>query len=300
MVMFTHPVTATETSLQDIINAGHIDIGTNAEYAPFETYIIADDTYEGFDIDIANFIAADIGVDIVWHNVAWDGILLGLETTYDIIISAMTITDEREEQCDFSRYYYQSYQAIMIRACTQDITCMDDINKTSIKVGYQTGTTSDIFAHDSLISTKSGFEEITQAINALKVGNIDVMLGDKATLADAMKNSPGTFKLVGQFSPENFGIACKSGAISLVNKINEIIDGLLGTDLENPVFSEDYQTFYNNWFLSDEEIETYAGDTDEPCPTGIPGFPIVSLAVVIPISILVISKKLSKRIEKRI
>lgn len=300
MVIFTIPVKAEETSLQDIIAAGEIHIGTNAEYAPFETYIIETGEYEGFDIDIANWIAADLGVDIVWHNVAWDGILLGLETTYDIIISAMTITEEREEQCDFTRYYYQSYQAIMVRSCNQEISNMDDLNKTSVKVGYQTGTTSDIFAADHLISQKSGFEEITQAINALKVGNIDAMLGDKATLADAMKNSPGIFKLVGQFSPENFGIACKSGATSLVDRLNQIINGFLGTDLDNPVFNETYQGFYDAWFLSDEEIESYAGDTDEPCPEGIPGFPIASIAIIIPISVLVINKKLSRKIEKRI
>lgn len=278
-----------DTSLADIIEAGKIVVGTNAEYAPFESVDPETDEIIGFDADIIAVIANEIGVDIEWNDVGFDTLVSSLaQGSFDCVIAAMTITEEREEQVDFTRWYFKSEQAVLVAVENpESIADIDDVNASTIKVGVQQGTTSDLYLTDNNFTTEvQSYNTITLAIQALKQGTIDVVLGDHATLQNAIANDVEAYTVVDTFSPEDFGIAVPDGHSTLLAEMNTILDELLGTDLDNPIPNEEYNTIFVTW------MEMNAIGYVEPENT-VPGFSFLGLIAAIPIgySILYIKKR---------
>ncbi|MHA1168823.1 MAG: transporter substrate-binding domain-containing protein [Candidatus Hodarchaeales archaeon] len=260
-------------TLATIIDRGTLKVGSDTTYPPFEEINATTNEAQGFDIDIAQIIADDIGVELEIVTSAWDPIIPNLQAEqFDMIISAMTITEAREVEVDFSRWYYQSYQAVLVPAANpKNIKSETDLNQTGLKVGLQLGTTSHLWCNDSLIEgvTVSPYDTILLAIQALKNGQVDVVLGDYAVLAlDEIKSAET--KVVSTFSPENFGIAMRNGDTDLVNRVNQILDGLLGTDLENPAPNAKYNEIYKRWF-----------EVNAPDFKAAPGFELSAFILVI-------------------
>ncbi|MHA1473893.1 MAG: Loki-CTERM sorting domain-containing protein [Promethearchaeota archaeon] len=277
-----------DTSLADIIAAGEITVGIEAAYPPFEDRDPETDEIIGFDPDIMAIIADDIGVDIVWKDVGWDVIFTSLDSgLYDCIISAVTITAEREETMDFSRWYYKSTQAVMVKlANPKNITTIEDVNATTVKVGVQAGTTSDIYLVDNNYTAEMvPFATINLAIEALKLETVDCVLGDYDTLNAGKTSQPDTFEIVDTFSPEDFGIPVQTGSDSLRLRINTILDGLLGEDEDNPVFSKQYNDIYVEWMGGD--VFGYERPT-------IPGFPIIALISILSVASAILVRKSKK------
>jgi len=285
-VLGTPAVAQTDTSLQDIIDRGTIIVGCEAGYPPFEMLDPETDEFIGFDPEIMAIIADEIGVTIDWRNVAWATIFTSLAAgNFDCVISAVTITAAREETMDFSRWYFKSSQAVMVtNENPKNILTIDDVNTTEYKVGIQEGTTSDLYLQDNNFTTEVvSFATVTLAIAALNAGSVDCVLGDHATL---LAGAADTLKVVHLFSPEDFGIPVVTGSDTLRLKINEVLDGLLGTDLENPVPTKEYNDIFNTWM--DVDAVGYVAP-------GIPSFSVIFLiAVVSSVSIPLIRKEKKK------
>lgn len=272
----------TNDALADIIARGTIKIGSDTTYPPFESINETTSKAEGFDVDLANYIGTKMGVDVEIITSDWDPIIPNLQKgDFDIILSAMTITEEREQEVDFTRWYYQSFQAILVpNANSKNIESVDDLNKTGVKIGVQSGTTSFLFADENLTAaTVQAYNDVPTAIAAMAVGDLDCVLGDYAVLAlDAAQHDAN--KVVATFSPENFGIAVKTGETALLAKLNEILNGLLGSNIESPVYSADYSAMYEKWF-------------ETPPPKGVasPGFEFLGIFVI---AVIPVIRKLKK------
>ena len=120
------------------MEAGTIAFGTDPYYPPFESYAADNETMVGFDVDIANAIAAKIGAAYDDANFSatmvektWDDLLAFGYDNYDATLSAMTKTEQRAEKTDFSRAYYSSKQGILASADSPSITGVDDLNKAA-------------------------------------------------------------------------------------------------------------------------------------------------------------------------
>jgi polar amino acid transport system substrate-binding protein len=297
--MGTTRVSAQDSSLTDIVAAGEIHVGLEAGYPPFEVAIPDTDPveYEGFDVDIIEYVASLMGVDVVYHDVAWSVILTNLALgDYDIICSAMTITAAREEEVDFTRWYVKSTQAVMVTMDNPaEITSVEDINSTDVIIGYQAETTSQWYCEDEgIVASQTGFNTITLAIQALVTGAVDVVIGDYAPLADGKASiDPDGFAIIDTFSPEDFGIACQDGATALRTEINTHLDTLLGADEAAPVFSSNYTTIFTEWFGVPPATEFAVDEV----PTGgisIPGFSPVGLIAAISIASTLLIRKNKK------
>ena len=136
------------------------------------------------------------------------------------------------------------------------------------KLGVQSGTTSDVYAADSLANAEvSGFDTIDLAIEALKQGDVDFVLGDLPTLKYYQADSDG-LSIAGSFSEEDFGIGVASGESDLLAAINvalgEIID------------SGEYDTIFAATF--GDEIVVLTDDTDADTATAYPAEPTGTLA----------------------
>ncbi len=288
------PVTAApiaDTSLADIIAAGEITVGIEAAYPPFEERDPETDEIVGFDPEIMAIIEKDIGVDFVLNDGGWEVIFTSLDSgMYDCIISAVTITAKREETMDFSRWYYKSSQAVMVKiANPKNITTIEDVNATTVKVGVQAGTTSDLYLTDNnYTATMVPFATINLAIEALNLETVDCVLGDYDTLNAGKTAQPDTFNIVDTFSPEDFGIPVQTGSDSLRLRINTILDGLLGEDEDSPVYSEEYNDIYVEWMGGD-----VYGYVPKPAAT-IPGFPLIALISILSVASAILIRKSKK------
>ena len=113
---------------------------------------------------------------------------------------------------------------------------------------------------------------------------IDVVLGDHATLLNAMASEEGEFQIVDTFSDEPMGVAVPKDSDLLLARLNTIIDGLLCTDLENPVPTKAYNDMYKEWM----EMDAVGYVAPE---TTIPGFSILSLIAAVPLGFYIIKRK---------
>ena len=139
------------------------------------------------------------------------------------------------------------------------------------KLGVQSGTTSDTYAASDLANADvSGFDTIDLAIEALKQGDVDFVLGDLPTLKFYQADSDG-LSIAGSFSEEDFGIGVATGESDLLAAINvalgEIID------------SGEYDTIFAATF--GDEIVVLTDDTDADTATDYPAEPTGALATAL-------------------
>lgn len=198
-------------------------VGTDAAYAPFEAQNEQNTIY-GFDIDLMNAIAAKAGITVKFVNTPWEGIFKTLDQgDRDLLISAITITDERKKSMDFSEPYFEAKQLIAVPKDSA-VSKLDDLKGK--KIGVQTGTTG-----DEVVSNKFGkdnpdikrFESTPLALKELAAGGLSAVVADNGVVINYVtNNSDKGFKMVedSSFEKEYYGIAVKKGNKELLDKIN--------------------------------------------------------------------------------
>ncbi|AJY75540.1 basic amino acid ABC transporter substrate-binding protein [Paenibacillus beijingensis] len=218
-------------------------VGTDASYAPFES-MTADNQFVGFDMEIVQAIADKGGFKIKLINTPWEGIFATLNSgDRDIIISAVTITEERLKEYDFSDPYFDAKQSIAVPK-TSSVQKFDDL-KDKV-VGVQTGTTGDEVV-TKLLGADSGnikrLETTPLALKELENGGVDAVVADNGVVNNYVKNnSDKGFKTVddASFAKESYGLVTKKGNKELLDKINAGLKAI----------KEDgtYDTIYQKYF----------------------------------------------------
>ncbi len=293
--------TTEDTSLSDVITAGKLVVGVDATYPPFEELNITTEKVEGFDPDILAYIAEDMGITVEYKDVSWDTIFTSLAAgNFDCVMSSVSINPDRMKSMNFTRWYYFSMQGVMVTTANpKSIATVADVNVTTVKVGVQIGTTSEWYLDDVVAETIT-YPTITLAIAALKTGLIDVVLGDLAVLIASQDVNPGDFSIVHKFSPEAFGIAFPKGSAAIIDRINPIIDELVGEDEYNPEFSTYYNATHQKWMNAEVSVDLadlkIALDSyqEPPGPT-ISGASIFALIAAIPVTAYGIILKIRRK-----
>jgi len=134
---------AKKSTLEDIIKRGELRVGFEAGYLPFE---MADKSgnFVGFDIDMAKAMADAMGVKFVPVNTAWDGIIPALVTKkFDIIISGMTITQQRNLKINFADPYIIVGQTMLVNSKHQGVKSYKDLNDPKYIITSKLGTTGE-------------------------------------------------------------------------------------------------------------------------------------------------------------
>lgn len=197
-------------------------VGSDAAFAPFEMEA-ADKSIQGFDIDIIKAVAEKAALKIKVVNTPWEGLFSQLDTgDRDILISSITINEERKKVMDFSDPYFEAAQLIALPMISK-VTKFEELK--TLKIGVQTGTTGDSVA--SRLAGKSNpnikrFESIPLALQELSGGGVDAVIADNGVINNFLANNAKTFKTVSDdsFIKENYGIAVKKGNKELLKKIN--------------------------------------------------------------------------------
>lgn len=225
-----------------VVAAQVLRVGSDVAYPPFEYVDDATGEFLGFDMDVIREVGRRMGVQVQIDNVAWEGIIPGLLAGhYDVIISAMTITDERAQAVDFSDPYFATGQVIVVRADNDSITQPSDlVGKT---VAVQIGTTGQ-FAAESIEGAIVDHYPLTpEAFLALKLGRADAAVVDELVAIEEAQANPGEVKVVGTpFTIEFYGIAMRKGREDLLRDINRALAGMKADGT--------YDELYDRWFGS--------------------------------------------------
>jgi polar amino acid transport system substrate-binding protein len=135
------PITETRTPLLDqIIARGELIVGTSADYPPFENKTFPGGVIIGFDIDVSEMIADEIGVSLEMVDIPFDSLVAACGAgTIDMIAAAMTYTEDRAESLAASITYVTVSQTVIAKN-NSGYTITDITDVTSYVVGVQTGT----------------------------------------------------------------------------------------------------------------------------------------------------------------
>ena len=224
-----------------------IIIGTSADFAPFE-YKDAEGKIIGFDIEMVTTILENLNYTVEVKDIAFDSLIPSLNAgTIDVIAAAMTITEEREEQIDFSDPYYEADQSILIKKGSDiQINSTDDL--ANLTIGAQTGTTGEAWVQENLIDeglmdeeNLKHYELYLDAVQDLDIGpeRLDAIILDQP-VAKAFTES-GTREIAYIIlTGESYGLGVREGESDLLEKINK--------ELEEFIDSPEWTTLVNKYF----------------------------------------------------
>ena len=217
-----------------------ITVASDIAYRPFE--FVQEGEPVGFDIDLLSEIGQRANLQVEFQNVTFDGIIPGLTNgTYGAAVSAMTITDERAQQVDFSDPYFNADQSLLVKSGS-DIQSTDDL--TDSTVGVQLGTTGAMEAQNLADEGKVGnvrtFDTVEDAFTALENQQVDAVLNDFPVSADRVKTSNASLEIV-QTIPtgEQYGIAFPKDS-ELTGNVNEALQEIKDDGT--------YAEIYKKWF----------------------------------------------------
>lgn len=221
--------TAKDTSLDDVKKAGVIKIGLSDDFPPFE-YRDSNNNLVGFDIDMANAIAEKLGVKTEFITTEFSGITLALNSDkFDMIISGLSVTPEREKEIAFAGPYLQSGQAVIVRA-DSDIKTVADL-KGKI-VAAQLGSTGEAAAR-KIEGTKEvrTYDKVTEELQDLLIGGrIDAVVTDKPVAGYYIEKSSSKdqYRILDEMlTKEPMGIGLEKEDAALTAEVQKIYDGLV-------------------------------------------------------------------------
>ena len=224
--------------LAAIQEAGKIVVCTDAAWAPFE-YIGEGGEPTGIDIEIAQAIADELGVELEVSNISFDTIPAALAAgDADLALACITITDERKEEMAFTEPY-TTVQQTMVVPKDSDIKVMEDLGGKA--VGTHLGTTGDFLMEkentegvlkDNNAENKQ-YKALPDAALAMKSGELQAIVCDSVLAeilvkanGDAFTCFPVAYADGHEADIENIGAAMAKGDDEFTAKVNEIIQGL--------------------------------------------------------------------------
>lgn len=193
-----------------------------------------DGDYEGFDVDVAKYVAKELGYDekdIQWKespSAERENMISRGDVKF--VVATYSITPERKEKVSFAGPYFLAHQDLLVRSDDNSIKDAKDLN--SKKLCSVTGSTSaqnvkKDFAPEAELQR---YNKYSQCLTGLENENLDALTTDDSILAGyaSQKNHQGKFKLAGlKLSDENYGIGIKKGDKELQGKINKALEKMV-------------------------------------------------------------------------
>ena len=190
------------------------------------------DAYTGFDVEVANYVAKELGyteVEFKESPSAQRETLIQSDQV-KMIFATYSITDDRKQKISFAGPYFIAGQDLLVKADNTDITGPDSLNGK--KLCSVTGSTSAKKIKDNYASgvQLQEFDTYSKCVEALSAGSIDAVTTDNVILAGfaAQEQYQGKLKVVGKpFSEERYGVGIKKGDTELCGKINTALQKMV-------------------------------------------------------------------------
>ncbi|MGD9949923.1 MAG: ABC transporter substrate-binding protein [Desulfobulbus sp.] len=213
-----------------VLAAEKLTNGIDANFPPF-AFIDKTGTPSGFDVEAMNWIAKDMGVEVVHEPIEWDGIITSLVTKkIDIIASGMSITADRAKQVNFTIPYWIIKQVMITKKGSS--LSLNDLFTGKKVLGVQQGTPEAKWLKEQ--AKAKGYNYQLRYYSSSPLAVEDILNGriDAAAMDDAPANDAASKKdvqVLGTFGmdEEDFGYAVRKGDTELLEKVNASLKKLM-------------------------------------------------------------------------
>jgi polar amino acid transport system substrate-binding protein len=235
-----------------------IQIGSDIPYRPFE-YRNEEGELVGFDVEIAEAVFGEqLDLEPEFQETGFDGIIASLNNgNFRVIMSAMTINDDRAERVDFSDPYFTAYQTVLVLD-NGEITEKEDLRGRD--VGVQKGTTGEGAAEELQAEfdgelTIESYDQITGAFDALLNNQVDAVINDNTVSEAFAADNDEVVFLQGEgeaadrgddappyltLTVEEYGIAFRQDD----DDFREEVDGALEAIREDGTYDDIYDEYF--------------------------------------------------------
>lgn len=257
------PAKVTVQAPGNLIQPGVLTVGSDTTYAPQEFIDTASGNPTGFDVDLIQAIAQRMGLKASVQTAKFDSIIDSLDAKrFDVVISAITITPERQKKVDFVPYFNAGESLLVQKGNPKNLKSVSDL--CGMDVGVQNGT---VEQQDLLTASqacqKSGkpainmqiLQDQTAVIQLLATGRVVATYQDSPVTDYYLKLNPGRFEIGGSVVNAALeGIAVRKGDTAMLNAVKSAF---------NTVHTDGtYQSLIQKWGLNHEAISSSTARLD--------------------------------------
>ncbi len=223
--------------------AADLKVAVDPTYEPF-TYKTPQGEVTGFDVDIAKAVCEQIKRKCVFVEQVWDSMIPGLQAKkYDVIVSSMSMTDERRRVVDFSDRYYKTPSAVVLK---KTAAYTGPASTKGMKIGVLKGSTQEKWANGELKTagaTIIPYEAQDQVYLDIKSGRLDGTVADKVEVNGGFLRKPegadygykGPDQYETKYYGDGIGIALRKNQGDLKKQINEAIKTIRSNGTYNTI-----------------------------------------------------------------
>ncbi|MEE0181414.1 MAG: ABC transporter substrate-binding protein [Anaerovoracaceae bacterium] len=213
------------------VEAGKLHMATNAAFPPYE---MTDDSggFEGIDVEIAEKIAAKLGLELVVDDMDFSSVLTSVQGgKADIAMAGLTVTPDRQKNVDFTDSYATGVQVVIVPE-DSDIKTIDDLAKDKM-IGTQEGTTGFIYCSDTPENGGFGEDHViaytngATAIQALLAGKVNAVVIDSQPAKEFVAANDGLKILETEFVSEDYAIGVSKDNPELLEAVNNALKELI-------------------------------------------------------------------------
>lgn len=210
-----------------LMEEGKLIVGTSPDFPPFEN--LENGEYVGFDIELAKALGQELGVEVEFKTMQFDGIVAAVAAggQCDIAISGLTIDPERAKQVDFTDPYYIADQSVAVMkggSITKD-NADEALNVAGVVIAVQSGSTGEAYAQENYPNaTIQPYGNATDCFAAMQSGQAVAVCMDKAVVENMVGGAYTDAEIIKNVATgEEYAVAVSQDNPELTKALNDAI-----------------------------------------------------------------------------
>jgi glutamate transport system substrate-binding protein len=223
------------TTMAELQDAGEITIGVKYDVPPFGLNNPQTGEVEGFDVDLGTYIAERLGVEPVFREATSDNrIPLLVDGTIDLILSTMTITEERDLEIDFSEPYYIANGDVLVPEGS-DIQTLEDLNGQRVCTALGS-TYADTIKKEAPDADLRLVDLYSECFDQIQTGAIDAVSTDDVILTGMVAQDDSLEILGLEYTTEPYGAGIPDGD----TEFKQFVDESIAEFIDSGAWQESY------------------------------------------------------------
>jgi glutamate transport system substrate-binding protein len=236
------------TTMAELQDAGEIRIGVKYDVPPFGLENPDTGEVEGFDVDLGNYIAEQLGVEPVFREATSDNrIPLLVDGTIDLILSTMTITEERDLEIDFSEPYYVANGDVLVPEGS-DIQSLEDLNGQRVCTALGS-TYADTIRKEAPDAELRLVDLYSECFDQLQTGAIDAISTDDVILTGMRIQDPSLEILGLEYTTEPYGAGIPEGD----TEFKQFVDDAIQQWIDDGGWQESYDRWVGQYIPEEQQ-----------------------------------------------
>ncbi|RIH88808.1 basic amino acid ABC transporter substrate-binding protein [Calidithermus roseus] len=222
LVLLALPGALAQSCLAEVKARG-LNVGTSPDYPPFE-FLDSANKIVGFDIDLVNLLARELGIKVNWVTQSFDGLIPALlAKKIDVVAAGLTITEERKKSVDFSRPYISGPNVIITRKDTPGIRKLEDL--AGKRVAVQIGSAQEKIAQGVKGAIVKSYNLYTEAALAVQTRQADALIVHRSVGRAFIQQYPD-LQVVAELNSVDTGLAFRKECVDLRQAVDVAMEKL--------------------------------------------------------------------------